>query len=173
MGSFSLQKAATLWAVALTTCAGSALLTPAVAQTGPGWTTLIDNTKMGDWNRIGNANWRLSDGAVVVDKKTDKAAAYLVSKAPQKNFQMHIEFWSSADANSGLFFRCANPKNISAKTCYEANIFDTRKDQTYGTGAIVDFAEVNPMPKAGGKWNTMEVTANGRQLVVVFKAVCV
>ena len=28
--------------------------------------------------------------------------------------------------------------------------FDQRKDPTYGTGGIVHFVEVNPMPKAGG-----------------------
>jgi hypothetical protein len=31
----------------------------------------------------------------------------------------------------------------------------------------VNFAEVNPMPKAGGKWNTYEITAKGRQITVV------
>jgi hypothetical protein len=31
----------------------------------------------------------------------------------------------------------------------------------------VYFAEVNPMPKAGGKWNTFEITAKGRQITVV------
>ena len=59
------------------------------------------------------------------------------------------------------------PKKIGDKSCYEVNIFDQRKDPTYGTGAIVDFAEVNPMPKAGGKWNTFEITAKGRQITVV------
>ncbi len=33
---------------------------------------------------------------------------------------------------------------------------------TYGTGSIVYIAEVDPMPKAGGKWNTMEISAKGR-----------
>ena len=47
------------------------------------------------------------------------------------------------------------------------NIFDQRPDPTYGTGAIVNFVEVDPMPKAGGKWNTFEITAKGRHLVVV------
>ena len=75
---------------------------------------------------------------------------------------IHAEFWASDDANSGIFVRCSDPKNIGAKTCYEVNIFDQRKDPTYGTGAIVNFAEVNPMPKAGGKWNTFEITAKGR-----------
>jgi hypothetical protein len=41
------------------------------------------------------------------------------------------------------------------------------RDPTYGTGAIVYFVEVNPMPKAGGKWNTFEITAKGRQITVV------
>ena len=47
------------------------------------------------------------------------------------------------------------------------NIFDQRKDPTYGTGAIVRFVEVSPMTKAGGKWNTYEITAKGRQITVV------
>jgi hypothetical protein len=36
-----------------------------------------------------------------------------------------------------------------------------------GTGGIVHFVEVNPMPKAGGKWNTYEITAKGRQIIVM------
>ena len=32
---------------------------------------------------------------------------------------------------------------------------------------IVDVAKVDPMPKAGGKWNTYEITAKGRQITVV------
>ena len=61
----------------------------------------------------------------------------------------------------------ADPKKIGDKTCYEVNIFDQRKDPSYGTGAITSFVEVNPMPKAGGKWNTFEITAKGRQITVV------
>jgi hypothetical protein len=41
------------------------------------------------------------------------------------------------------------------------NIYDQRPDPSYGTGAIVNFAKVEPMPKAGGKWNTYEITAKG------------
>ena len=47
------------------------------------------------------------------------------------------------------------------------NIFDQRPDPSYGTGGIVNFVEVDPMPKAGGKWNTYEITAKGRQISVV------
>ena len=37
----------------------------------------------------------------------------------------------------------------------------------YGTGAIVDVAAVDPMPRAGGRWNTYEITAKGPHMVVV------
>jgi len=138
----------------------------AVGQTGPGWITLVDDKTMGDWDHVGEANWRMEAGALVADKLTGKGIAYLVTKKPYKDFQIYAEFWASDDANSGIFLRCADPKKIGAKSCYEVNIFDQRKDPSYGTGAVVNFAEVNPMPKAGGKWNTFEITAKGRHIVV-------
>jgi 3-keto-disaccharide hydrolase len=137
-----------------------------VGQTGPGWTVLVDDKTMGEWDKVGESNWRLEDGALVADKTTTKGS-HLVSKASYKDFQIYAEFWSSDDANSGIFIRCQDPKKIGAASCYEVNIYDRRKDPTYGTGAIVNFAEVNPMPKAGGKWNTFEITAKGRQITVV------
>jgi hypothetical protein len=51
------------------------------------------------------------------------------------------------------------------------NIYDQRPEPAYGTGAIVDIAAVSPMPKAGGKWNTFEITARGSQLIVVLNGV--
>ena len=141
---------------------------PASAQSGDGWTQLFDGKTIGDgWNRVGETNWRVEDGAIVADKRTSKEAAHLVSKNSYKDFQIHVEFWASDDANSGIFLRCQDPKNITDKSCYEANIFDQRKDPTYGTGGIVHFVEVNPMPKAGGKWNTYEITAKGRHITVM------
>ena len=143
------------------------LVPQASGQTGEGWVTLLDDKNMGDWDRVGETNWRLEDGAVVADNRTSEGAAHLVSKTPYKDFELHVEFWASDDANSGIFIRCSDPNKIGAKTCYEVNIFDQRKDPTYGTGAVVNFVEVNPMPKVGGKWNTYEISATGRHLVVV------
>jgi hypothetical protein len=147
--------------------AGVHLAPQASGQTGDGWVTLLDSKTMGDWNKLGDTNWRLEDGAVVADKNAGKDPAYLVSKTSYKDFQIYAEFWASDDANSGIFIRCQDPSKISDKSCYEVNIFDQRKDPTYGTGGIVQFAEVDPMPKAGGKWNTYEITAKGRQVTVV------
>lgn len=137
------------------------------SQTGDGWTQLFDGKALGDWNLVGETNWRVEDGAIVADKLTSKGAAHLVSKEKYKDFMIYVEFWASDDANSGIFLRCQDPATITDRSCYEANIFDQRKDPTYGTGGIVNFSEVNPMPKAGGKWNTFEITAKGRQITVV------
>ena len=140
----------------------------AVAQTGPGWVSLFDGTAIGsEWDRVGETNWRVEDGAIVADKRTSQTAAYLVTKTKYKDFQVYIEFWASDNANSGIFLRCQDPTTITDRSCYEVNIFDQRKDPTYGTGGIVHFVEVHPMPKAGGQWNTYELTARGRQITVV------
>ena len=139
------------------------MVPPAASQSGPGWVTLVDGKTMGDWDQVGEANWRIEDGALVADKGK---GGHLVTKTPYKDFQVYAEFWTSDDANSGIFLRCTDPKKPGAKVCYEVNVFDQRKDPTYGTGAIVYFAEVNPMQKAGGKWNTYEITAKGRQITV-------
>ena len=144
------------------------LVPQTVGQTGAGWVSLFDGKTVGDeWDRVGETNWRVEDGAIVADKRTSKGPAHLVTKAKYKDFQVYVEFWSSDDANSGIFLRCQDPAKITDRSCYEANIFDQRKDPTYGTGGIVHFAEVNPMPKAGGKWNTYEITAKGRQITLV------
>jgi hypothetical protein len=46
-----------------------------------------------------------------------------------------------------------------------------RPEPDYGTGAIVNVAKITPMPKAGGKWNTYEITAKGSQLTVVLNGI--
>ena len=140
---------------------------PAAAQSGEGWVTLLDDKMTGDWNRVGESNWRSEEGVLVADKRSSKDFAYLVSKNSYKDFVLHVEFWASDEANSGVFIRCSDAGNIADRTCYEANIFDGRKDQSYGTAAITHFAEVNPMPKVGGRWNTYEITAKGRHMTVV------
>jgi hypothetical protein len=133
------------------------------AQTGDGWVMLVDGKSMDNFTTTGEANWRVEDGAIVADQGK---GGHLVSKNKYKDFQIVAEFWSDEKANSGIFIRCDPAKGIGADKCYEVNIFDTRPDPSYGTGGIVNFAEVSPMPKAAGKWNTLEIMAKGRELTV-------
>jgi hypothetical protein len=147
----------------------TALTLTGCASHGPnaGFTPLLGSAQgLGAFERVAEANWTLVDGVLAADQG-GKVPAYLVTRESYQDFVIRAEVWVSDDANSGIFFRCAEPKNINDKTCYEANFFDQRPDPSYGTGAIVNIAKVNPMPKAGGRWNTMEVTAKGPQLTVV------
>jgi hypothetical protein len=132
-----------------------------------GWITLLDSANKGEWSEVGKANWEMKDGVLTVDKLDGKDIAYLVSKNTYKDFQIRAEFWVDDEANSGIFIRCDQADKIDGKICYEVNIFDKRSDPSYGTGAIVDVAKVDPMPKAAGKWNTYEITAKGPHLMVV------
>jgi hypothetical protein len=135
------------------------------SMTGSGWTTLIDGDKgLDNFNRVGDANWRAEGGAIVADQA--KTSGFLVTKKSYKDFELKVEFWADHTTNSGIFMRCADAGKITDKTCYEANIYDQRADPTYGTGGIVHHAAVSPMPKAGGKWNTYEITAKGPQITV-------
>ena len=133
-----------------------------------GWVTLIDGDKgLENFNRIGDANWRAEDGAIVADKGK---GGYLVSKNSYKDFQIRAEFWADHTTNSGVMFRLPDPQKGGATNSYEANIYDQRPDG-YGTGAITNFAKVSPMPKAGGKWNTYLITAKGTNLIVELNGV--
>jgi len=139
-------------------------------QPDEGWITLIDGTAgLDNWDRIGDANWRAEDGAIVADRGT---GGFLVSKSSYKDFQIRAEFWADDTTNSGVYFRCTDRSQVVNANAYEANIYDQRPDPTYGTGALVDVATVSPpMPTAGGKWNTYEITARGSQLTAVLNGV--
>jgi hypothetical protein len=129
-----------------------------------GWVTLFDGTSLSGWRQIGDANWRLENGAVVADKGN----GFLATTREYSDFDLRVEFYAEPDTNSGLYLRCDSAdKMLTATICYEVNIWDTRPAPEYGTGAIVDVAKVNPMPKAAGKWNVYEVTMRGDHLVVV------
>src|SRR5499425_3281448 len=136
------------------------------AQTG--WTTLFDGSNLNNWEPIGNANWRLLEGGIV---QADLGSGFLVSKQEYGDFQLRAEFWVDATANSGIFIRATDPKRVTGKNAYEVNIFDTRPDPSYGTGAIVDTAKAATVLKAGGKWNTYEITVKGPRFDVTLNGV--
>jgi hypothetical protein len=133
----------------------------AISQ-GGAWVTLFDGKSLDNFNKVGDANWRIEDGSVVADKGN----GFLVSKNSYGDFELRAEFWVGPDANSGIFIRCADPEKITATNCYEVNIWDDRPEKDYATGAIVGVAKVDPMPTATGKWNVYEIVAKGSKFTV-------
>ncbi|MGW8368105.1 MAG: 3-keto-disaccharide hydrolase [Gammaproteobacteria bacterium] len=144
----------------LAACGGSS----APPTDAEGWLVLFDGSDLDHWTVLGDANWSVEDGAVGADQST--AASFLVSNDSYTDFDLELEFWVDTDANSGVFLRCQNPESISDTSCYEANIFDTRSDQTYRTGSIVNVAEPEQFVYTGGQWNRYEISAHGNHLMV-------
>jgi len=127
------------------------------------WTSLLNADNLDNWDRTGDANWRMTDGIA----EADMGFGHLVSKDSYDDFVLRAEFWVDDPANSGIFIRCADPAEPTPQTCYEVNIFDQRPDPTYGTGGIPNHAQVAGIPPTGGKWNTYEIMAQGDHIVVI------
>jgi hypothetical protein len=139
-----------------------------------GWQTLIDGGKgMENFTTVGGANWRAEADAIVADRRPDALGThYLATRNSYQDFQLRAEFWVSEDANSGLYVRCSEVRPMTDRTCHEANIFDKRPDPSFATGAIVWLVQApSPVPQTGGRWNTMEVTAQGKNMTVILNGV--
>lgn len=143
--------------------AAASLATPAFADAP--FKVLFDGTSLDGWTAVGDANWSLTDGVVSADRG---GMSFLVSRDSYRDFDLRAEIWVSPEANSGIFIRCSDRARFTPANAYEVNVFDQRPDPTYGTGGIVDIAPVSPMPKAGGRWNVLEISARGPVLSVVF-----
>lgn len=136
---------------------------PVAQATPPARTvTLFDGKSLDGWRKVGDANWHIVDNYVEANSGT----GFLVTSGAYGNFHLTAEFWTDADANSGIFLRCSDPNKIGADNAYEVNIFDKRPDPKYRTGAIVNVASPLAHIDAAGKWNTFEITAEGSHLVV-------
>jgi hypothetical protein len=120
------------------------------------------------YTELGTGNWTFVDGTLQGKGGKD---GYLLTKDSYTDFEVRAEFWADEDANSGLFLRCQDRSKVSADNAYEVNIYDKRPDPSYGTGAIVNVSKISPMPKAAGRWNTYEITAQGDRLRVVLNGV--
>jgi len=126
------------------------------------WESLFNGTDLQSWRILGNANWKLQDNSVAADS----GSGYLVSRKSYGDFQLKVEFRVDAEANSGVFIRCADPREIRDDNCYEINIFDRRPDPAYRTGGIVNIAQPTAQMNAANKWNVYMITAIGPRLLV-------
>lgn len=129
-----------------------------------GWLTLFNGSDLSNWSVVGDGNWRVEDGALTADQGSQ--ASFLVSDMSFSDFDLELEFWVNTEANSGVFIRCENPESIDETSCYEVNIFDTRPDQTYRTGSIMNVAAPAEFVYTGGQWNRYEISAAGDRLQV-------
>ena len=135
------------------------------AVTEDGWQILFDGSSLEQFVTLGDANWAVADDAVGADQSN--GASFLVTNEDYTDFELELEFWVDTQANSGVFLRCQDRSAVADTSCYEVNIFDTRPDQTYRTGSIVNLAEPKEFVYTGGQWNRYQITVNGSRIQVV------
>ncbi|MEC5126011.1 DUF1080 domain-containing protein [Verrucomicrobiales bacterium BCK34] len=116
------------------------------------------------WTMAKAGAWELKDGVL---STSDKPGGYIWSKEKYENFELTIEYKTSEECNSGLFFR-TDPKN-PVQGGFEiqvasAGIYDGKHvaGSLYGAQAPTESAG-----KPDGEWNTMTLTANGPMIKVV------
>lgn len=123
---------------------------------------LLDGN-LDQWTVAKPGAWEVEGGVLGT---TDKPGGYIWSKEKYENFELTIEYKTSAKCNSGLFFR-TDPKN-AVQGGFEiqvasAGIYDGKHvaGSLYGAQAPTESAG-----KPDGEWNTMTLTANGPKITV-------
>src|SRR4051812_39782850 len=129
-----------------------ALSGEAAGQAG-GTIQLTDGKKMDNFNKVGDADWRIAEGAIVANN----GRGFLVSKQSFDNFRLRAEFYPDEETDSGIFIRCADPQQPSAQSCYEINIYDTNTNRNNATGAVVNVVAPERSPQTELKWNVLEI----------------
>lgn len=127
-------------------------------------TRAVSSSTLSEYKTIGNANWKFQNNLV----SADSGSGFLVSTGVLSDFHLKVEFLAGAGTNSGIFFRCSDQNLINDQTCYEANIFDTRPDQAFRTGAITGLARPKVIINSEDqKWHTYELFVQGDQIKVI------
>lgn len=124
------------------------------------WTTKPDS--LDDWNQIGDANWHMEAGVFTADR----GSGFLVTPESYTDVHIQLEFWVSAEANSGVFLRAQSPSEITDMNAYEVNIYDSRPDQAYRTGGVVHFSAPAQVIHTTGRWNSYDIRIQGDRLQV-------
>ena len=143
---------------------GLLVLTCVSAGAQGAWKTLFNGGAINEavWTPVGMVNWKVVNNELWATNGN----GFLVTKQSYGDHEIRADVWVSPDANSGIFVRCMDAAKVGAATCYEVNVYDTRPDQTYRTGGIVDLAKPSAMINSGNKWNTLQITARGPRLIV-------
>ena len=115
-----------------------------------GWVRLFDGHTLFGWETNDKANFRIEDGAIVVDQG---AQCLMCTSSTWGNFELVFNFKADQKTNSGVFVRTPfEPENVTSD-CYEINI--APDDNPFPTGSIVMREKVDGEmagPQQPGQW---------------------
>jgi len=108
-------------------------------------------------------SWALEDGLLVA-----KAGGTIWTKASYGNFILDLEFKLAKDANSGVFLRTGDIRNILS--ALEIQIHETTDGTKYGmAGALYDAKPpARNVARPAGEWNRYTITCRDSRLSLIF-----
>lgn len=125
-----------------------------------GWISLFDGESLYGWKKTGDANFRVEDGAIVVDEG-DKC--FLLTTTAFADYELHIEFAAAEGANSGVFLHTTAADTQPATNCYELNI--APPDNPFPTGSLVQRQKVEGIAESN-QWRAFDISVVGPDVTV-------
>lgn len=116
------------------------------------------------WNMDKAGAWELKDGVLGV---SDDPGRYIWSKDAYEDFEITLEYKTSENCNSGLFFR-TDPDN-AVQGGFEIQIASAGiYSGKHVVGSLYDAKEASAAAgKPDGEWNRMTLICNGPKITVV------
>lgn len=125
-----------------------------------GWIALFDGQTLFGWQPQSQANWRVENGAIVVD---GGPPGLLCTTTEFSDYVLQFDCRTAPGTNSGVFLHTPLDPRDPARDCYEVNIAE--EDNPYPTGSLVERAKAEGR-YATQDWLPIEVTVQGGQVAV-------
>ena len=143
---------------------------PTPAPTGEGWLNLLDEEQRAHWRNItDDTDIFTFEGDVlhILGRSLTTLRYVGYTGQPFSDFELHLEYKVASRANSGVFLRVQ--ENDPVRRGFEVQVLeDHGKPPSYtSSGSVYDV--VTPMfnmSRPAGEWNSFDITARGRHLVV-------
>ncbi len=105
-----------------------------------GWFNLFDGQSLLGWFIVGQANWRVEDGVIKVDRGEK---SFLCTNFRLADFELSVDFRGEPKVNSGIFLRTQPSPEDVATDCIELNI--APPDNPFPTGSFVQRKKLEPV----------------------------
>jgi hypothetical protein len=129
-----------------------------------GWVNLFDGQSLFGWFIVGDANWRVDQGVIQVDRG-DKS--FLCTNFKLADYELSVDFRGEAKTNSGIFLRSQPSPQDVAVDCIELNI--APPDNPFPTGSLVQRKKLEPAELGEFDptlWHTYVVRMDGDKVLV-------
>jgi 3-keto-disaccharide hydrolase len=155
--------AATLAALLLS-CGG------AVVSTDAGnWEPLFNGADLSGWENVGDANWKVEDGTIVVRREQGQTnKGWLVTEREFADFKLRLEFKTEHDKfNSGVLIRDPGHAKVGrpAFNGFEVQLLNHQDGKAVNpSGSIYDLARAYPHQIEPDAWTEIEIHCVGDRI---------